>query len=83
MLFRGDWQSEERSDRLWQRIKVLGSLNGLIPKKFDKAVGLSIHVSKSMRQSECEFGPYSSVRQSSPSKKSPGNLFNRHLSFAK
>jgi hypothetical protein len=40
MLLGGYWQPEQRSNRLWQRVEVLGSLNGLIPEKFDQAVGL-------------------------------------------
>jgi hypothetical protein len=40
MLLGGDRQAEERSDRLRQRVEVFGSLNGLVPEKFDKAVGL-------------------------------------------
>jgi hypothetical protein len=47
MLFGGNGQSKERSNRLWQRVEVLGSLNSLVPEKFDQAVGLSMSVPSS------------------------------------
>jgi hypothetical protein len=40
MLFGGNGQAEERPHRLWQRVEILSSLNGLIPEKFDETVGL-------------------------------------------
>jgi len=44
MLLGGDGQTEECSHRLWQRVEISGSLNGLVPEKLDKAVGLYMSV---------------------------------------